>query len=212
MITTTSVRPDGSIDPRLVLLREPTSDRAAAFRLLCQRIATAGLPRILAVSSANRHDGKTTCAINLAIALVERLPTSVLLVDGNFFEPSLAQILAIDEHTPHLDFPSLGPFQIFELSPRLHVAAIVPSRGEPAAGFETLTGEAMVERLSQLPYDRLVIDAPALDGSPRVERLLAATDAVLFAVRSGHTSRKALRRAVEEIGPEKALGAALIDA
>jgi Mrp family chromosome partitioning ATPase len=207
----------GLVDPRLVLLREPGSDRAAAFRLLCQRLVAAGLPRVLAVSSARPHNGKTTCAINLALALTERAHGRgrVLLVDGNFFEPALAEIFAIDEQTPTLpemDSTGLAPYELFELAPRLDLAAIVPSREDSAPHSEAFTCEALVERLSELPYDSLIIDAPALDGSPKVGRLLAVTDAVLLTVRSGHTSRTDVRRAVDELGRDKVLGAALVDA
>src|SRR5262245_780030 len=54
------------LDPRLILLREPDSERAASFRLLRYRLAERGNPRAIVVTSAEPRSGKTTCAVNLA--------------------------------------------------------------------------------------------------------------------------------------------------
>jgi Mrp family chromosome partitioning ATPase len=205
-------RVSGWVDPRLVLLADPDSPRAAGFRLLCHNLVAKGLPRVVAVSSAAPHDGKTTCAVNLALALAER-PARILLVEGNFYEPALAGIFAIEEKTPtppSLAFPWLAPFKLAELSPCFHVAAIVGSE-EERARIDKHAFEAMIGHLAQLGYDHLVVDAPALDGSAGVGKLIAAADGVLFAVRSGRTTARALRRAVEQLGSRTPLGAALMD-
>jgi Mrp family chromosome partitioning ATPase len=202
-------------DPRVVMLAEPDSARAAAFRLLCENLVERGLPHILVVSSAARHDGKTTCALNLALALADRPGGTVLLVDGSFSEPALADIFGIDEQTPTspvLDFTWLAPFKLAELTPRLHVAVLVPRNDEPSVRPEPHRLDVLIDRLSRIGYDRLVIDGPTLDASPAVARLIGVADGVLLAVRSGRTTTSSLRRAVERIARGKVLGAALMDA
>jgi Mrp family chromosome partitioning ATPase len=201
-------------DPRAVMLGEPDSARAAAFRLLCEKLLEKGLPNVLVVSSAARHDGKTTCALNLALALAER-PGTVLLVDGSLAAPALADMFGIDEHTPTspvLDFTWLAPFKLAELTPRLHVAVPVPHNDEPSVRSETHRLDVLIDRLSRVGYDRLVIDGPTLDESPAAARLIGAADGVLLAVRSGRTTSSALRRAVERMTRGKVLGAVLMDA
>ena len=82
----------------LVLKREPDSARAVSFRVLRDNLLAKRLPRVLAVSSAAKNDGKTTCALNLALSLSEG--ARVLLLDGNLIDPQLAKIFCIDESTP----------------------------------------------------------------------------------------------------------------
>jgi Mrp family chromosome partitioning ATPase len=204
-----------SLDERLVLLTEPDSPRAASFRLLRDNLVAKRLPRVLAVSSAAPHEGKTTCSTNLALALAEQTPTRVLLVEGNFFAGSLADLFAIDAITPSVpkvDFEGLSPYRIVEVARGLHVAAIVRESGEGVARFDSRWFEMVVGHLCGFNYDYVIIDAAALDGSPTVTQIIAIADATLLTVRSGATTARALRRAVQEIPPTRAIGIALVDA
>jgi len=202
-----------NVDPRLVLLREPDSSRAAAFRRLRDNVLTKGLPRVLAVSSPAKGDGKTSCAINLALALAEHTPARILLLDGNFTDPALAKIFSVDEHTPAApDAVWLAPYKLAELTPCLHVAAIVARRGEPAPRYEKQRFDMLLDRLCRVGYDHIIVDAPAIEGSAMTAQLLGGVDGVLLAVSAGRTTARALRRALEEIPGNKALGVALVDA
>jgi len=202
------------LDPRLVMLAEPDSDRASAFRQLGDDLLERGLPRVVAVSSAAPKEGKTTCALNLAMAFAERRAPRVLLVDANFFDPELAEIFGVDEEPPasaSLELPWLAPYTLVELTPCLHVATMARDR-RPATRFDARRFDMLIDLLSGVGYDRIVIDAPALDGSPRVRRVIAAAEAVLLTVRSGRTTTRALQRAVEQVGEGRLLGTTLMDA
>ncbi len=204
-----------TIDPRLVLLSSPDSAQAASFRLLRDNLLAKGLPRVLGVSSASPHDGKTTCAINLALALAEHTPARILLMDGNYFAPALATIFAVDEHTPSppvLDPKNVAPYRLAELTPSLHVATFALRRGEVAPRFDKQRFDMLLDVLCRVGYDHIIVDAPAIVGSPMVSQLLGGVDGVLLAVRSGRTTARALRRAVEAIPGNKGLGISLMDA
>jgi Mrp family chromosome partitioning ATPase len=203
-----------TVDPRLVLLTEPDSARAAGYRRLRDNLLAKGLPRVLAVSSATPREGKTTCAINVALALAEHTPARVLLLDGNFFEPSLGAIFHVNESTPTTpDIAAwLAPYRLAELTPSLHVAAFVLPRGEPVPRFEKHRFDMLLDRLCRIGYEHVIVDAPAIEGSPMVTQLLGGVDGVLLTVRSGRTTARALRRAVEELPGGKGLGVALVDA
>ncbi|HEU5058503.1 MAG TPA: hypothetical protein VFU21_18350, partial [Kofleriaceae bacterium] len=77
-------------DRRLVLVRDSDSPRAAAFRVLRHHLLEHGQPKVVAVSSARDREGKTTTAVNLALALAECGRARVLLIDGNLRRPELA--------------------------------------------------------------------------------------------------------------------------
>ncbi len=226
----------GRLDPRLILLIEPHSPRASSFRLLRDSLASKNMPRVVAVSSAAPNDGKTTCAINLALAMAEQPTTRVLLLDGNFFEPELGTIFTIDRLmsiTPPDADSWLSPYKIVEVRPTLHVAGIprrqeMNDRGsgggaplpssrrremdEPAPRFDQQRFDAMIDRLVRVSYDYIIIDTPALRATPEVSHLLAVADGTLLAVRAGGTTTRDLRHAADQIPKNKALGIALIDA
>jgi Mrp family chromosome partitioning ATPase len=203
----------GPLDDRLVLLAEPDSPRAAGFRVLRDGLIGKNLPRVVAVSSAAPKDGKTTCAINLALALSEQSTTKVLLIDANFFEPELAQIFMLERLPPVTPPESwLAPYTIGEVTSSLHVAGIL--RGDVGKRrFEQHRFEALIDRLCRVSYDYLIIDTPALRGTPAVTTLIAGADATILAVRAGGTTTgRDIRRAADQIPANKALGIALIDA
>jgi Mrp family chromosome partitioning ATPase len=202
------------LDPRLVLLLEPDSQRSASFRLLRDNLLARKAPRIIAVSSGSVHEGKTTCAINLALALSEKPSTRVLLMEGNFFAPSLGDIFRMDATTrpdPEMNLPLLSPYRIARMMRGFHVAALVKEAGEPPPVFNSRWFDMVIDHLSGAQYDHLVIDAAALDGSPAVTQMLGVADGTLLTVRSHATTARSLRRAAEQIPEGRALGVTLMD-
>ena len=202
-------------DRRLVLLAEPDSPASDAYRVLRDHLVAKNLPRVVAVSSPQHRDGKTTCAINLALALSEQPSTRVLLVDGNFFEPELARIFQM-ERLPMLSPPDaevwLAPYRLAQVTANLHLVAMLRNEMPTGRRFDQHRFEALIDRLCRANYDYIVIDAPALQGTPAVGQLLAVADATLLAVRAGGgTTARELRRAADQIPKDKALGVALID-
>src|SRR5215471_6287782 len=63
LIDVDQLAPEGQLDPRVVLLRDPTSEAARSFRLLRHRLHGMGDPRVIALTSARSGEGKTTCAV-----------------------------------------------------------------------------------------------------------------------------------------------------
>jgi Mrp family chromosome partitioning ATPase len=209
-----SSRPGGLHDPRLVLLLEPDSQRSASFRLLRDNVLAKSAPRVIAVSSGAHHEGKTTCAINLALALCEQPSTRVLLLEGNFFAPSLGGIFGIDASTqaaPQMGLPWLSPYRIVEVTRSFHVAAVVQAEGEPTPLFNSRWFEMALSHLLGAGYHHFVIDAASLDGSPGVTQIIGAADGTLLTVRSGGTTARSFRRAAEQIPKTRALGVVLMD-
>lgn len=203
------------LDPRLVLLLEPDSPRAASFRLLRDNLVAKKAPRILVVSSGAAHEGKTTCAINLALALSERPGAKILLLEGNFFAPALGSIFNIDASTPptaRMNMPWLLPYRIAEIMRGFDVAALVQYPGNPAPVFNSRWFDMAIGHLAGAEYDHLVIDAAALDGSPAVTQIVAAAEGALLTVRAGSTTSRSYRRAAEQVPQGRALGAVMMDA
>jgi Mrp family chromosome partitioning ATPase len=203
-----------ALDPRLVLLLEPDSQRSASFRLLRDGLLSKRAPRSIAVSSGAAGEGKTTCAINLALALSEMPSARVLLVEANFAAPSLADVFNIDATTrldPELNAPALSPYRLVRVVPALDVAALVRQPGEAAPAFNSRWFETVIERLARAGYDHLVIDTGTLDGSPFTTQVVNVAGGTLLTARANSTTARALRRAAELIPEGRALGVTLMD-
>ena len=208
---------DGPLDRRLVLVRDSDSTRAAAFRVLRHHILERGQPKVVAVSSANDREGKTTCAVNLALAMAECGRGRVLLIDGNLRRPELAGVFRFvppwcfaEQLQVHREQPLL-PWGVVEVrSMWLHVAAINPRRDAGKVRDAPSFGIAL-ERLRLGPYDHIVIDCPAVLGTADVNLIQDAADGVLLVARRRTTTVRDVRRAVEQLTPTKVLGTALLE-
>jgi Mrp family chromosome partitioning ATPase len=208
---------DGPLDRRLVLVRDSDSTRAAAFRVLRHHILERGQPKVVAVSSANDRDGKTTCAVNLALAMAECGRGRVLLIDGNLRRPELAGVFRFvppwcfaEQLQVHREQPLL-PWGVVEVrSMWLHVAAINPRR-DPGKVRDAPSFGIALERLRLGPYDHIVIDCPAVLGTADVNLIQDAADGVLLVARRRTSTVREVRRAVEQLTPAKVLGTALLE-
>jgi Mrp family chromosome partitioning ATPase len=205
------------LDERLILVREPDSARAASFRVLRHRLQERGDPRVIAVTSAGAREGKTTCAVNLALALGECGRARVLLVESNLRAPALAPLFGFmppecfaAQMLRHKEKP-LEAWSVVEVgSPYLHVLAVKPIDG----GRPLLDGPAFsiaMEMLTQAGYDYIVIDTPPVLGAADVNLIEDSAEGVLFTAWARSTRSRTLRAAVEQLAPAKLLGMTLLD-
>ncbi|HEY7957201.1 MAG TPA: CpsD/CapB family tyrosine-protein kinase [Polyangia bacterium] len=207
-------------DPRLILLREPDSARAAAFRVLRHRLAERSDPRVIAVTSAEAGEGKTTCAANLAMALGECNRARVLLVEANRRAPALAALFGFLppecfalQLRRHRDRP-LDQWSMVEVfSPALHVLAVKPGpENENRPLLDGIAFGVAMEMLRASSYDYIVVDTPPVLGSADVNLVEDHVDGVLLTTWARKSNSRALRRAAEQLAPAKILGLTLLDA
>ncbi len=208
--------PEDSIDPRLDLLIDPDSERSAAFRVLRHHLLEIGRPQVVIVTSPQGGDGKTTTAVNLALALAECGRAKTLLVETHVRRPQLttvfqfvppwcfAEQLAAHRHQPTMPWSLIDIPQLW-----LHVAAINPRTDQT----QLLDGPAFaiaMERLRLAGYDHIVVDAPPVLGSADVNLMTDAADSVVFALRARRSNTRDLRRAIEQLGTGKIAGTVLL--
>jgi Mrp family chromosome partitioning ATPase len=209
--------PEEGIDPRLTLVLDPDGERAASFRVLRHHLLEVGRAQVVVVSSAHPEEGKTSTAINLALALAECGRAKVLLAETHVRRPQLAEIfhltppwcfaeqLAAHRHQPMLPWSLIEIPQLW-----LHVAAINP-RIEKT---QLLDGPAFAiasERLRLGGYDHIIVDAPPVLGSADVNLLSDAADCVVMCVRTRKTTARDLRKAIDQIGAGKVAGTVLVE-
>lgn len=205
-------------DPRLVMALDPDSERAAAFRVLAQRLGRLPRVRSLCVTSAEPGEGKTTCAVNLALALSECARARVALLEANLRAPALATMLGfvprvcfVQQMASHRAKPDEPWLLVEAFAPTLHVGAVRPD-SPPGPLVDAIALALAVERILQAGYDYVIIDAPSVLQHADVNVVEEAVDAVLLAARAGSSRGRLVRKAVDQLGPEKVLGVVLVDA
>ncbi|HTR51491.1 MAG TPA: hypothetical protein VMJ10_12335 [Kofleriaceae bacterium] len=203
-------------DPRLALVLDPDSERAAALRVLRHHLLELDCPQVVIVSSPLPEEGKTTVAMNLALALAECGRARVLLAEAHLRRPQLAAAFRLvppwcfaEQLAAHRGQPLL-PWSLVDIPQLwLHVAAINP-RTEKRQLLDAPAFAIAMERLRLAGYDHVVVDAPPVLGSADVNLMADAADAVVLAARARHTTARDLRRAVEQIGEPRVAGAVLV--
>jgi Mrp family chromosome partitioning ATPase len=209
--------PDDDPDPRLAMVIDPDSERSAAFRVLRHHLLEVGRPQVVIVTSPGAGDGKTTTAVNLALALAECGRAKTLLVETHVRRPQLTEIfsfvppwcfaeqLAAHRHQPAMPWSLIDIPQLW-----LHVAAINPR----IAQTQLLDGPAFaiaMERLRIAGYDHIVVDAPPVLGSADVNLMADAADSVVFALRARRSTTRDLRKAIDQLGSKRVTGTVLLE-
>ncbi len=184
------------------------SGSAEAFRKLrtnLQFLAVDNPPRLIVVTSSAPSEGKSTTAINIALALAEA-GHNVALVDGDMRRPSLNKYLdlvgSVGFSTVLSGAASLPEVLQETKYPRLTVLAAGPTPPNPS---ELLGSQAAKKVLSELRarYDYVIIDSAPLLAVTDGAILSTNSDGVLMVVRHGQTKRDHVSHAariLEDVG------------
>ena len=171
----------------LVMLKEPRSVHAEAFRILATNIEFANADigaRTIMITSANRAEGKSTVVANLAAAFARR-GKHVVLVDLDLRRPTAAKLFGINQR-PGVTDVALGHVQLEEALVELPLSDLGPSHADGATnGSRTLEqSSGRPGTLEVLPSGTIPSGAGELAGSSNVadliDRLASRADIVLL--------------------------------
>ena len=183
---------------RLVPVRDPDARTADAFlRLTAHLLLEAERHgfRTVGVFSALSGEGKTTAAINLAASLgrARGREGRVLLVDGDTRGRMLTRLLCGEDVAQNTS--AVLAATSFEGVDLLTAPA---QRGGPSIHAPA----AWVQMLQDLSarYTQVIIDCPAVLADPEGVVLRECVEALVLVVEVGHTTRKAVERAVGTVG------------
>ncbi len=158
--------------------------------------------RTILVGSARPNDGKTFCAINLALSLAAERDYEVLLVDADFAKPDILATLGIEDGPGLLDALADPGIDVESLVVETDVPHLtLLSAGERThADTELLASQHARDLIARLVADnpnRIVIfdTPPALAASP-ASVLSGLVGQILMVVRADRTSEGDLRAAV----------------
>ena len=158
--------------------------------------------RTILVGSARPKDGKTFCAINLALSLAAERDLEILLVDADFAKPDVLATLGIEDSAGLLDALADPTIDVEALVVETDVPhlTLLPAGGRTIADTELLASQRARDVIAGLVADnpnRVVIfdTPPALAASP-ASVLAGLVGQVLMVVRADKTTEGDLRGAV----------------
>ena len=179
----------------------PQSQMAESYRALRTSLLLSNLgapPKVIMVTSARPQEGKTTTSINTAIVLAQK-GVRVLLVDGDLRRPSVHKTLGMGPRSglSNVLTGSATVDQTVTASPVLPNLFILPAGTPPPNPAELLASTNMRDLLAELreQYDHIIIDTPPTLSVTDAVVLSPRADATILVIRSGQTTKQALRRA-----------------
>jgi polysaccharide biosynthesis transport protein len=200
-----AVASDGEIPKHPLVVRDrPHSPQAEAFRALrtnLQFVDVDQRPRSIVVTSAVPREGKSTVAMNLAIALAEA-GTPVALVDADLRRPTLADRLGL-EGSAGLTDVLIGKAGIGDVIQRFGSTGklwVLTSGTLPPNPSEMLGSKHMRSALAELVrVTTVIIDAPPLLPVTDAAVLAGQTDGAILVTAMGQTRREQVRNAIERL-------------
>lgn len=184
----------------LITQVRPQSQMAESYRALRTSLLLSSLgapPKVIMVTSALPQEGKSTTSINTAVVLAQK-GVRVLLVDADLRRPSIHKTLGMGPRSglSNVLTGSTTLEQAITRTPILPNLHILPAGTPPPNPAELLASSNMRDVLAELreKYDHIVVDTPPTLSVTDAVVLSPRADAIVLVIRSGHTTKQALRR------------------
>ena len=201
--TTTTNRQAAGGRPDLVILTEPESAAAEAFRALRANVKFAGgdrPARSILLTDAGVNADRATIAANLAVALAAA-GDATLLIDADLRRPAQHAIFGApaDEGVSTFLRGRDGDLPIVPTAvPHLGLLPAGPTPPDPAALLAADRFRILLA-LAREAAEFVIVDAPPVSAVSDALGVAAAVDGVLLIVHAGRTRRAEAQRAKEQL-------------
>lgn len=177
--------------------KSPTGESYRALRTNILRTTQDKLMKAILITSSNHFEGKTTTAINLALAMSDVPGYKTLLIDSDLRFPTVHDRLGLMQ--------SPGLTEILEgstgVDPEImdtekENLKIITSGNLPHYPVELLESKRLMALLKELKskFDLILIDSPPLIPYSDASVLSSQVDGVLLVVQSGRTRREDIQQ------------------
>ena len=184
---------------------DPESPLSESYRNIRTSIllSTAGqAPRIITVSSARPAEGKTSTAVNLAVAF-HQLGKKVLLIDGDMRKPRIHKIFRL-KNTVGLSSYLVGRSEwskiVFKTDiPNLFVIPSGPIPPNPVELLDSTVMTSLVKETAAPQFDFIFIDSPPFIEIMDPILLGKLSEGMVLVTWSGKTNRNVLEKVAEQV-------------
>jgi len=156
-------------------------------------------PKKIVITSPNPSEGKTTTAINTAIAL-SQTGAQVLVIDSDMRKPRIHKVFAVENGAGLSSFLS-GQGELDSIVKKTNVPNLyyIPAGPIPPNPSELLGSNLFKNMMESLEerFDHIVLDSPPVLGFADSIILSTLVDGVILVVLGGKTPRETLQRAKE---------------
>lgn len=157
---------------------------------------------LVMVSSARPGDGKTFCAVNLAMSIALERDLTVMLIDGDIAKPSIPSVMGIEADKGLIDLIADDSLDMSDvlLKTDIENLTILPAGRSHQLATELLASDKMekfVEEIARRYPDRMIIfDSPPvlMSSIPGVLALHVAQ--IVFIVRAEKTTQTSIDTAL----------------
>jgi receptor protein-tyrosine kinase len=160
---------------------------------------------MILVTSSLPGEGKTFCAINLAISMAMEMDRTVLLVDADVAKPRIPEYLGIHADRGLLDVLQDKHLKLSDVLIKTDIAklTILPAGRTYKRATELLASEAMnrlVEDIGNRYPDRIIVfDSPPILATSEASVLATHMGQIVMVVEAERTSQEAVREALSHI-------------
>ncbi|MFX0202575.1 MAG: polysaccharide biosynthesis tyrosine autokinase [Candidatus Hodarchaeota archaeon] len=200
--------------PKLVALSAPESLDAENFKTLRSQILfprDGERPKTIMVTSTFPREGKTFVAANLAVSLALGINEYVLLVDCDFRNPNLHEMLGYSNLEGLHEYLT-GGRKLADLLIRTKIEklSLLTAGSIPSNPTELVSSTMMKDFLEEVKgryRDRfIIIDATPSQVTAEANVLAKYVDGIIFVVMAQKTPRETIQSAIENLGKKKILG------
>ncbi len=185
------------------LLRDPRSPFSESFRALrtSMRLSTTSREsKVIAVTSCQPAEGKSTVSVNMAAVLAQG-GKKVALVDTDMRRPSVYKRLRL-EGGKGLSEVLTGYYTLDEVTQThetLTTLDVIPSGTMPPLPADLLASDQMTEVVRQLRehYDYVIFDTPPMLSVTDPTIVASQADGMVLVIRQGYCTRRMLARAAQ---------------
>lgn len=203
-----------SIDAPLLPFEAKFKGVAEQYRIVRTKLVQHPMaPRVIAITSVDPGDGKTTSSINVAAVLALKAETKVLLVDCDLRRGRINTLLGLPK-VPGLSDVLLGKATLnesliqVEQYPNLFVVGAGTPTPNPAEALDSENWRMFVAHLRQ-QFDYVILDTPPIGLVADTDLIHQVADGLILVVRPDFTSRSHCMNALANIPAKSLLGVLL---
>ncbi|MFP5405035.1 MAG: XrtA-associated tyrosine autokinase [Gammaproteobacteria bacterium] len=164
------------------------------------------------VTSAFPGEGKSFCAVNLAMSMAAERDHGIILIDADVAKPSIPRELGIEVKAGLMDWLIDDRIDLhgLVLPTNVETLSVLPAGRHHEQATELLASEAMGRLLEQLsvlyPDCIMIFDSPPLLVTTEARVLASYMGQIVMVVEAGKTPRDAVTQAIETIESNEIVG------